>query len=167
MKKLLAVLATSAAVVLAACGSTSGTSSNGTDAKPVASKQGCSPTPCSSKDGVTVNVSNVVYGAQPGEFEQPQPGTVYVTMQIAVKNDGSSEYHLNPTSFVLKDATGVKHQYTPMISNQATTWQPVNLTKGASQTETLSFQAAADHPQGLWLVWTPTLFSGDQNIKLS
>jgi hypothetical protein len=156
--------------VSATRGGSGSTTASGATASSTAAPKPSAPAcqqPCAVDDGVTLAVSNVQYGASGGDFDQPQAGTAYVTMQITVKNDGNSEYHLNPFNFVLKDATGVKHTYRPIFSNQATTWEAVNLTRGATQSETLSFQAAAGQPTGLTLVWSPHGFGGDKEIKLS
>jgi hypothetical protein len=70
------------------------------------------------------------------------------------------------------------------VPNNGGMWDPVNLTKGASITKPLGFQATAGHPAGahpppcgcprppagreLVLVWTPNMFiSGDHNIPLN
>lgn len=171
MKKLWFSLAAAAALVLAACGSTStGSSSGSAGGQPAAAKPSapaCSPAPCATKNGVTVTVSNLNRNVPPAEFEQLPAGTHYVSLMVGFKNVGDQEYNANPITFVLKDSTGVKHQLAFTMAAGCTSWQAVNLTKGAALApQPLCFQAAGDPNAPLTLVWTPTLLDGDQNIPL-
>lgn len=169
MKKLLLSLAAGAALVLAACGSSTTPSSSGSAGGQPAAKAtpACSPAPCATKDGVTVTVSNLNRNVPPGEFDQLPAGTHLVSVMVGFKNAADQEYNANPTSFVLKDSTGVKRQLTFTTATGCTSWQAVNLTKGAALApQPLCFQAAGDPNAPLTLVWTPTLLAGDQNIPL-
>lgn len=169
MKKLLLSLAAATALVLAACGSTTtGSPSGSAGGRPAASATpACSPAPCATKDGVTVTVSNLNRNVPAGEFDQVPAGAHYVSVMVGFKNVGNQEYNANPTTFVLKDATGVKHQLAFTTAAGCTSWQAVNLTKGAALApQPLCFQANGDPNAPLTLVWTPTLFDGDQNIPL-
>jgi len=121
----------------------------------------CSPQPCANADGWNVYVSDLNKNAQ--SSIPPEAGNVFVTMSVSFKNDTSQEQHANPTEFVLKDSTGVKHAltYTPACP----TWEPVNLTKGASfGPRCVAFQAKAGD-DALVLTWT-TVFR-DYGIRLS
>ncbi len=123
--------------------------------------------PCAVHNGVVVTVTNVVYGASSGnEFETPEAGNVYVTMNVDMKNNGDQEANFNPTSFVLLDGKGIKHTVT--FTDSCPVFDAVNLTKGAdSGPKCIAFEASANAPHGLTLVWTPGLLSGDINIKLT
>ena len=170
MKKLLLSLAATTALVLAACGSTTGSSTSSSAGGTPASSKPAAPActaPCAVKDGVTVTVSNLNRNVPPGEFDQPKAGVHVVSLMVAFKNDGDQEYNANSTSFVLKDPTGVKHQETFTTSEGCSSWQAVNLTKGAALApQPLCFEANGDAAGPLTLVWTATLFAGDQNIAL-
>jgi len=116
-------------------------------------------------DNVTVEVHDVIYDVSSNNaFFQPERGNVFVTMQVTATNRGSSQYNFNPLNFVLRDAMGIKHSVD--FNGPSESWSPVNLTRGASITKPLSFQATAGHPSGLILIWTPGFFSGDHPIPL-
>ncbi len=135
--------------------------SPGTEATPA-----CQP-PCAVHDGVVVTVANVTYDA-PGEgwFEAPEAGNVYVTMSVEMANHGDREVNFNPFSFVLLDGKGIKHMVTSIRS--CPLFQPVNVTRGAdSGHKCIAFQASANAPRGLTLVWTPTFLGGDVDIALT
>lgn len=125
--------------------------------------------PCAVANDVTVSVSDVHYGASSGNpYINPEAGNVYVTMMISATSQRSGEASINPFDFVLRDGAGVKHRTTFSASDSCSTWQAVNLTKGSSiANKCLFFEATADKPAGLTLVWTPSLFGGDHDIKLS
>jgi len=128
----------------------------------------CSPQPCANDNyGWIVTVSNIRYGAQAGEFDKPEAGNVFVMLDVTFTNKLDQEQHANPTEFVLMDGAGVKHTWRPMVE-ACDTWEPVNLTKGATLgPKCLSFEATAGKSVGLVLVWTPSGFGGGYNIKLS
>jgi hypothetical protein len=128
----------------------------------------CSPQPCANDNyGWIVTVSNIRYGADGGQFEHPEAGNVFVLVDVTFTNKLDREQHANPTEFVLMDAAGVKHTWRPLIEG-CPTWDPVNLTKGATLgPKCLSFEAAAGKPSPLTLVWTPTGFGGGYSMKLS
>ncbi|HLH71447.1 MAG TPA: DUF4352 domain-containing protein [Candidatus Dormibacteraeota bacterium] len=123
--------------------------------------------PCAVHNGVIVTVTNVAYGASSGnEFETPEAGNVYVTMNVDMKNTSDQEANFNPTDFVLLDGKGIKHTVT--FTDSCPLFDAVNLTKGAdSGPKCIAFEASANAPRGLTLVWTPGLLSGDINIKLT
>lgn len=128
----------------------------------------CSPQPCANDNyGWIVTISDVKYDAPSGnDFEHPESGNVYVTMNVTFTNRTQNEQHANPTEFVLLDAAGIKHTITVM--DACPTWDPVNLTTGATLgPKCLAFEATAGKPTGLVLVWTPSLLGGDYNIKLN
>jgi hypothetical protein len=128
----------------------------------------CAPQPCANDNyGWIVTVSNVKYDAASGnEFETPETGNVYVTMNVSFTNKLSQEEHANPTEFVLLDGAGVKHTVT--FTDACPLWDAVNLTSGASLgPKCLAFEATAGKPTGLTLVWTPSALGGDYDIKLS
>jgi hypothetical protein len=133
------------------------------------SKNGsCAPQPCANDNfGWIVTVSDVKYNAPSGnDFEKPEAGNVYVTMNVTFTNQLKSEQHANPTEFVLLDGSGIKHTETFMTA--CPFWEPVNVTSGATfGPKCLVFEAAAGKPQGLTLVWTPSFIGGGYNIKLS
>jgi hypothetical protein len=114
-------------------------------------------------DGVTVKISNVRNDASGGST-QPESGNVFVTMDVTFSNVGTREYNANPFTFVLKDGAGIKHAVTSTESTAF--WKAVNLTQGSSITKSLAFEATANRPAGLVLVWTPHLFAADHNIPL-
>jgi hypothetical protein len=130
---------------------------------------GCSPQPCANDNyGWIVNVSNFKYDAPGGSFSNPEAGNVFVTLDVTFTNKLDSEQHANPTQFVLLDGAGVKHTWRPFLDGPCASWEPVNVTKGASfGPKCLSFEAAAGKPSGLVLVWTPSGFGGGYNLKLS
>jgi hypothetical protein len=123
--------------------------------------------PCAVHNGVVVTVTNVVYGASSGnDFETPEAGNVYVTMNVDMKNNSSQEANFNPTDFVLLDGKGIKH--TTTVIDSCPLFEAINLTKGAdSGPKCIAFEASANAPHGLALVWTPGLFSSDIDIKLT
>jgi hypothetical protein len=130
----------------------------------------CSPQPCANDNyGWILTVSNVKYDARSAyEFEKPEQGNVFVTMTVTFTNKKDQEQHANPTAFVLLDGSGVKHTWKPMISGSCQSWEPVNVTPGATfGPRCLSFEASAGKPAGLALVWTPTFAGGDYTLKLS
>jgi hypothetical protein len=129
----------------------------------------CSPQPCANDNyGWIVTVSNVRYGADAGQFEQPEAGNVFVMIDVTFTNKLDTEQHANPTEFVLQDGNGVKHTWQPLVEGPCASWNPVNLTKGATLgPKCLSFEAAAGKPNGLVLVWTPSGFGGGYSMKLS
>ena len=114
-----------------------------------------------------MTIANVKYDAPSGnQFEKPEAGNVYVTMDVTFTNQLKAEQHANPTEFVMQDGSGIKHMTTFMTA--CPPWSPVNVTSGATfGPRCLAFQAAAGKPQGLVLVWTPGLFGGGYQIKLS
>lgn len=123
--------------------------------------------PCANAGGWIVEASNLRYGAKPGnQFQKPEAGNVYVFVDVTFRNQTGSEKHANSAEFVLQDANGIKHAI--VFVDACAVWQPVNLTAGATLgPKCLAFQAAANKPNGLTLVWTPGLFSGDHPMKLS
>lgn len=120
--------------------------------------------PCAVASGVTTTVSDVNYGADSG-FMKPEAGNTFVTMNVTMTDANQSEAHFNPFNFVLLDGSGIKH--TATFTDSCPMFEAVNLTKGASATKCIAFEAAAGKPNGLTLVWSPDLFGGDHNIKLS
>lgn len=122
--------------------------------------------PCAVANNVTITVSSVQYAAD-GGFLTPEAGNVFVTMNVDAINKGDGEANLNPFDFVLKDAGGIKHTVTWTESCGA--FSAINLTKGAdSGPKCIAFQAKANAPAPLTLVWTPTIFGGgDHDIKLA
>jgi Domain of unknown function (DUF4352) len=135
---------------------------------PAARDGSCSPQPCANDNyGWIVTVSNVRFGAGGGQFDQPEAGNVFVMIDVTFTNKLDQEQQANPTEFVLLDGAGIKHSIRPLVETSCGTWDPVNLTRGATLTKCISFEATAGKPAGLTLVWTPTLLSGDYRIKLS
>jgi hypothetical protein len=123
--------------------------------------------PCANANGWIVQVSSVKYGADSGnEFERPEGGNVYVTMQVTFINHTDQEQHANPTEFVLQDASGIKHTVT--FVDACPVFQPVNLTKGTQfGPKCIAFEATANKPSPLTLVWTPGIFGRDNPIKVA
>ena len=137
-------------------------------AAPAARDGSCSPQPCANDNyGWIVTVSNVRYGANGGQFEQPEAGNVFFMIDVTFTNKLDQEQHANPTEFVLQDGAGIKHTVRPLIEVSCGAWDPVNLTKGSALTKCISFEATAGKPAGLTLVWTPSGFGGGYNMKLS
>jgi hypothetical protein len=135
----------------------------------VAARDGsCAPQPCANDNyGWVLNVSNLRYAAQGGQFENPEAGNVFVFVDVTFTNKLDQERHANPTEFVLLDGAGIKHTWRPLI-DACPTWDPVNLTKGATfGPKCLSFEATGAKPAGLSLTWTPSGFGGGYNLKLS
>jgi hypothetical protein len=134
---------------------------------PAAPKAAACTAPCANADGWIVQVAGYKYGADSGnEFEKPEAGNVYVTVNVTFINHTSQEQNANPTTFVLQDANGIKH--TTTFIDGCPTFDPVNLTKGSQLgPKCIVFEAAAGKPSPLTLVWTPQLFGGsDHPIKL-
>jgi hypothetical protein len=129
----------------------------------------CSPQPCANDNyGWIVTIANLRYDAPGGSFTKPEAGNVFVTMDVTFTNRLDQEQHANPTEFVLQDAAGIKHTVTFFLDGPCGTWQPVNLTKGATLgPKCIAFEAAAGKPAGLTLVWTPGGFGGGYAIKLT
>lgn len=166
-------------------GSTNGghqanTSTPPTTAKPAASTP--TPTPkhapaptqscqgiCAVHNGVTLTVTNVQYGWQdPEGIDTPDPGNVYVVLQVTISNHSSSNYEFgaaDPLLFSLQDASGLQHDPTILIDDPATEFDNVTLLPGATQSETYAFQARANEPTGLILIWHH--LDGDQKVKIS
>jgi Domain of unknown function (DUF4352) len=132
-----------------------------------AAKPACT-APCANADGWIVQVSDFKYGADSGnEFEKPEAGNVYVTVDVTFINHTRQEQNANPTTFVLQDANGIKHTVT--FTDRCQVFNPVNLTTGSQLgPKCIAFEATAGKPSPLTLVWTPQLFGGsDHPIKLS
>lgn len=160
-------------VAIANSGSKSNTTSAPASSAPKASQPASKPAapactqPCAVAGAVTLSVSQIQYPADPGPYAPQQTGTAYIEMTVTAHNEGSSEYNFNATNFVIQDPGGVKHTFYPMPADQATLWSPVNLTKGATQAERISFQVPEGQQlSGFTLVWTPDFLSGDKAIKL-
>jgi hypothetical protein len=137
-------------------------------AAPAARDGSCAPQPCANDNyGWIVNITNLRYGAQGGQFENPEAGNVFVFVDVTFTNKLDQERHANPLEFVLLDGAGVKHTWRPLL-DACPTWGAVNLTKGATfGPKCMSFEAAAGKPSGLALTWTPSVVGGGYNIKLS
>lgn len=136
-------------------------------AKPTAQPKPAAPActqPCIVTNGVTVSVSAINYGAEGGSFHHPEAGNVFVTMNVTMANSAGQEAHFNPFNFVLQDGSGVKH--TTTFTDACPTFSAVNVAKGGTATKCVAFEATANQPAGLTLVWTPG-FGDDHNIKLS
>jgi len=114
-----------------------------------------------------VTVSDVKYDAPSGnDFEKPETGNVFVTVNVTFTNKTVKEQHASPTEFVLVDGAGVKRVITYMIA--CPIWDAVNLTPGATLgPRCLAFEGTAGKPTGLTLVWTPTFLGRDYQLKLS
>lgn len=123
--------------------------------------------PCASVSGWTVTVSSLRYGApSTNALQRPEAGNVFVTLDVTFVNGTDREQHANAAEFVLQDGAGVKHAITFIDACPA--WSPVNLTPNAAfGPRCLAYQAAANRPAGLTLVWTPGPFRGDHAIRLS
>jgi hypothetical protein len=137
-------------------------------AAPAARDGSCSPQPCANDNyGWIVAVSSFKYDAASGnQFETPEAGNVYVTLEVTFTNKLSREQNANPSNFVLLDGAGIKHTVTFMST--CPLWSPVNLTTNATLgPKCLAFEAAAAKSSGLSLVWTPSLVGGDYNMKLN
>lgn len=135
----------------------------------------CSPEPCANDNyGWIVVVGNVKYGVPPvNQFQKPEAGNVFVTLEVTFTNKLAAEQHADPFQFVLQDGAGIKHKSTFLSEGSASPspcprWDSVNVTQGATfGPRCIVFEAAADKPQGLTLVWTPHFAGGDYRIKLS
>jgi len=128
----------------------------------------CAPQPCANDSlGWVVTVSDVRYDAPVGnDFEKPETGNVFLTVNVTFTNKTSKEQRASPTEFVLVDGVGVKHVITYMIA--CPIWDAVNVTPGATLgPRCLAFESVAGKPAGLTLVWTPTVFGRDYQLKLS
>jgi hypothetical protein len=123
--------------------------------------------PCAGVDGWTVHAANLRYDTSARRsFEVPEAGNVLVTVEVTFTNHTGSERNANPFQFVLRDGAGVKH--TVRWIGACPLWSGVNLTAGASYgPKCLAFEAAAGHPAGLVLVWTPNLLGPDHEMPLS
>jgi Domain of unknown function (DUF4352) len=107
-----------------------------------------------------------VEGANPA-VEKPEAGNAFVAVDVSFTNKVKTEQHANPTEFVLQDGAGIKHQIT-FMTTACPVWEAVNVTPGATfGPKCLAFQASAGKPNGLVLVWTPSLVGGGYNMKLS
>jgi hypothetical protein len=124
----------------------------------------CSPQPCANANGWNVYVSDVNKNAQ--SATAPEAGNTYVTLNVRFKNDTADEQHANPTEFVLRDSTGVKHSETWLGGAAGCdSWEPVNLTKGATfGPRCIAFQAKVGD-NALVLTWTSVF--RDYDIKLT
>jgi hypothetical protein len=123
--------------------------------------------PCAEVKGQIVHVTGVQYDAQSGnEFVKPDPGNVFVRVDVTFTNNSNQELSANPFNFVLLDGSGIKHMSTFTVGDCQ--WQAVNITKGASLgPKCLAFQATAGKPSPLTLVWNPSLLGGDHSIKIA
>jgi hypothetical protein len=146
----------------AATGSHAGASRG---AAPGAGAPACA-APCASLGGWSVHAGRLQYDADPGSgLQRPEPGNVYVTVDVKFANRTGREQHADAFQFVLRDGSGVKHPLVWLAGCPA--WQGVNLTPGSTYgPKCVAFQAAAGQPAGLVLVWTPGLGAGDHEIRL-
>lgn len=137
-------------------------------AAPAARDGSCAPQPCANDNyGWIVTFSNLRYDASGGQFEHPEAGNVFVFLDVTFTNKLDREQHANPSAFVLADGAGIKHTWRPLI-DACPTWDPVNLTKGATLgPKCVSFEATAGKPGGLILTWTPGGFGSGYAVKLS
>ena len=128
----------------------------------------CAPQPCANDNyGWVVTVSNVQYGADSGnQFETPEVGNVYVTLNLAFTNKTGHSQSADPASFKLIDANGVSHDFTSI--DICPLWSSVDIAPGGSYgPKCTAFEAVAGKPTGLVLDWNPSFFGGDYKIKLS
>jgi hypothetical protein len=109
-------------------------------------------------------ISDVKFDASSGnEFETPESGNVFVTMDVTFVNKASDSKNASPFDFKLKSA-GVEHELEFM--GPCETWSPVDVDGGASYgPKCLAFQASAKQSTGLVLVWQPGLIK-TYNIPL-
>lgn len=137
---------------------------------PTASKSTtCSPQPCTSTDsGWSVAAANLQYDASSGnEYTSAVAGSVFVQVEVTFSNRTGRDQRANRQDFVLQDATGLKHQ--AASTKTCAAWQPIVLTPGRDAgPKCLAFNAAAGHPAGLILMWSPQLIGArDYSITLS
>jgi hypothetical protein len=128
----------------------------------------CSPQPCANDNyGWIVNVSNVRYGVDTGnQFEHPEAGNVYVTLDLTFTNKTNKSQSANPLYFKLIDGNGVKHDITSITTCQV--WSAVDIAAGGSYgPKCTAFEAVAGKPAGLVLDWTPSLIGGNYKMKLT
>jgi len=128
----------------------------------------CTPQPCANDNyGWIVTVSNVKYGASSGnQFNNPEPGNVFVTMDLTFTNKTSDSRPADESMFKLIDGGGVSHDITLMVS--CPSWQGVDVGPGASYgPKCIAFQATGGKPAGLVLIWNPSYFGGSYKMKLS
>src|SRR5215472_397150 len=158
-------------VLLAAAGAAARSVSPGAiatiAATPVPRDGSCAPRPCANDNyGWIVVVNGFQYDAPGGSpFERAETGNVFVTVSVSFTNRLSREQHADPFRFVLQDGAGVKHAVSWFSS--CPLWAGVNLTTDAALgPKCLGFQAAADRPSGMVLVWTPQFGGGDYDIAL-
>jgi hypothetical protein len=109
----------------------------------------------------------VHYGASSGnEFNNPESGNVFVTMDLTFTNKTSDSQSAALAYFKLVDANGVSHDATLMVSCDY--WSSVDIAPGGSYGPKCSpFQATAGKPTGLVLLWTPSGFGGSYRIKIT
>jgi len=146
---------------------TTGTPVSESTTQPVQQPSTCSPKPCASTGGFIVLVGNVQRNVPPSAYSKPEAGNHFVLVTVSFKNDSNSEKHANPTEFVLKDSTGIKHSYGAFGATGCDSWSPVNLTKGSTfGPRPICFEAGGNATAPLVLVWTPSLFGRDIEIPL-
>lgn len=129
----------------------------------------CSPQPCTSTEsGWSVAATNLQYDASAGnEYTAAEAGVVFVQVEVTFSNRTGRDQRANPQDFVLRDATGLKHQ--AASTRTCALWQPMVLTPGRDAgPKCLAFNAAAGHPAGLILMWSPQLTGArGYSIRLS
>ena len=156
------------AVALAAAARPDTARRAGAAAATAAPAASCSPQPCATDGaGWSVAASSVQYDAGSGRpFDHPEPGNVFVTVDVTFANGTAGEQHADPFNFVLQDGGGVKHPV--RWTTFCPLWTGVNVTTGASYgPKCLAFEAVAGRPRPLTLVWTPGMFARDHPIPLT
>lgn len=114
--------------------------------------------PCAEANGLTVELSNFVYNASSGnQFDTPESGNVFVTVNATFINKSNTNQSVSPFDFKLRSA-GVEHSTTLLFGGSCEYWSTVEVTPGASYgPKCLAFEASANQPTGLVVVWKPGL----------
>lgn len=158
------------AITAEACGSNSNSASNGTTTSTstttaTAATPACTK-PCAEASGLVVEVRHLVFNAASGnQFSTPEQGNVFVMMDVNFINNSKSNHRVSPIDFKLRSA-GVEHT-TKLGLTACPYWSGVEVTPGASYgPKCLAFEAAANQPTGLVVVWKPG-FSKTYDIPVS
>lgn len=132
---------------------------------PTEVESGCTK-PCADDDGWIAEITKVKYGVSSGnEFTTPEPGNVFVTMDVTFVNKTTSSHSASDFDFKLESA-GVSRN--TEIIGPCESWSPVDVRQGASYgPKCLAFQAKSGSRSGLTVIWEPSLFSQPYEIPVS
>lgn len=158
------------AITAEACGSNSNSAGTTTTTAgtTTTTEPACSQ-PCADANGIVAELSNVVYDAAPNnQYYKPNAGNVFVTVNVLFINKSSRTRNVYSSDFKLRSA-GVEHSTSDLggdfadALNPAITCPAWKSSVGSSVApgrtygpRCLAFEAVANQPTGLVVVWSPS-----------